>query len=102
MPCKKDGASAGLTKDCVTQRIGNCGRNTAREQGSYTVKRPCASPCCSAGKSRKSASNKSILFLLHQGDEENICTSNNMPMSQICGSPVMKKIEIPPCPRFSI
>ncbi|CAD1475380.1 unnamed protein product, partial [Heterotrigona itama] len=100
MPCKKDGASACLTKGCVTQRTGNCGKNTVREQGYYTVKRPCASPCCSAGKSRKSASKSSMLFLLHQGDAENICTSNNMPMSQVCGSPIMKKIEIPPCPRF--
>ncbi|KAK1131598.1 hypothetical protein K0M31_017890 [Melipona bicolor] len=101
VPCKKDNASAGLTKSCVTQLTGNSGRNTVREQGSYTVKkRPCASPCCSAGKSRKPASNSSMLFLLHQGDMENICTSNNIPMSQVCGSPVMKKIEIPPCPRF--
>ncbi|XP_043508245.1 synaptonemal complex protein ZEP1-like [Frieseomelitta varia] len=100
VPCKKDGASAGLAKGCVTQRTGNSGRNTVHEQSYYTVKRPCASPCCSAGKSRKPASNSSMLFLLHQRDTENICISNNMLMSQVCGSPVMKKIEIPPCPRF--
>lgn len=100
--CKKEGASAAIAKGCVTQRSGTCGKTAVREQGCYTVKRPCASPCCSVGKSRKSASNNSMVFLLHQGDTENICDSNNTPMSRVCGSPVMKKIEIPPCPRFII
>ncbi|XP_033352281.1 uncharacterized protein LOC117234824 [Bombus vosnesenskii] len=100
--CKKEGASAAIAKGCVTQRSGTCGKTAVREQGCYTVKRPCASPCCSTGKSRKSASNNSMVFLLHQGDTENICNSNNTPMSRVCGSPVMKKIEIPPCPRFII
>lgn len=86
-------------KGCVTHRSGG-GRNCSREPGSSTVKRPCGSPCCSAGKSRKSASSNSMLFLLHQGDAENVCGSNNTPPPKVCGSPMIKKIEIPPCPRF--
>lgn len=65
------------------------------------MKQPCASPCCSAGKTRQPAMNNSTIFLLHQGDIENICGSNDV-SEPICGSPVMKKIEIPPCPKFTI
>ncbi|XP_076237012.1 uncharacterized protein LOC143180881 isoform X2 [Calliopsis andreniformis] len=70
------------TKGCVTQRSGN-GKNGPRDLGSCTVKRPCASPCCSAGKSRKSASNNSMIFLLHQGDAGTVCGSNVTPMSKV-------------------
>ncbi|XP_043803345.1 uncharacterized protein LOC122720614 [Apis laboriosa] len=99
VPCAKKGtASTGIAKNCGTKRIGN--GSTVHEEN-CTVKRPCASPCCSAGKSRQSAMNNSTIFLLHQGDTENICGSNNVSVP-ICGSPVMKKIEIPPCPRFTI
>ncbi|CAK9826195.1 hypothetical protein ANTRET_LOCUS4081 [Anthophora retusa] len=97
VPCKRD---AGIVKTCVTQRSGN-GRKNAYEKCCTTIKRSCASPCCSAGKSRKSASNNSLLFLLHQGDTDNFCPANTTAVPRVCGSPAMKKIEIPPCPRFS-
>lgn len=100
MPCatRKGTASTGIAKNCGTKRIGN--GNTIHEEN-CTVKRPCASPCCSAGRNRQPIMNNSTIFLLHQGDTENICGSNNVSVP-ICGSPVMKKIEIPPCPRFTI
>ncbi|KAG7198225.1 hypothetical protein KM043_005632 [Ampulex compressa] len=98
-PCKstKDGPSTAAPRTCnVMQR----GKSGGYEEGSRTVKRSCASPCCSAGKSRKSA-DSSMLFLLHQGDAGNICGSNDAATSsRPCGSPLLKRIEIPPCPRF--
>lgn len=92
--CKKD-VTNGMAKGFVSQRNGNgkCVRVPS------TVKRPCGSPCCSAGRNRKSSSSNSMVFLLHQGDAENICASNETPI-RVCGQPVMKKIEIPPCPKF--
>ncbi|CAL7936535.1 unnamed protein product [Xylocopa violacea] len=101
VPCKKDDPSALMAKSCVTQRSGH-GKNASREQGCRTLKRPCASPCCPAGKGRKSVSNNSLVFLLHQEDTGNVCTSNNTVMPRVCGAPAVKKIEIPPCPRFNI
>nr|XP_033342121.1 uncharacterized protein LOC117229638 isoform X2 [Megalopta genalis] len=92
--CKRV-ASNGMSRGCVTQRSvsGKCVREP------MTAKRPCGSPCCSAGRNRKTASSNSMIFLLHQGDAENLCVTDTPP-PRVCGQPVMKKIEIPPCPRF--
>ncbi|XP_017880474.2 uncharacterized protein LOC108625188 [Ceratina calcarata] len=97
MTCRKNGAASSRPKSCVTQRAGS-GR--AHEQCCLTAKRPCASACCSGGKGRKSPSDNSMVFLLHQGDAENVCNMNDASMPRVCGAPAMKKIEIPPCPRF--
>ncbi|XP_034172042.2 uncharacterized protein LOC117600542 [Osmia lignaria lignaria] len=88
-------------KGCVTQKRIENGKGCIREADSYTIKRPCGSPCCSGGKNQKSVSNNSMIFLLHQNDAENICGSKTIKMPQVCGSPLMKKIEIPPCPRYT-
>ncbi|XP_076620363.1 uncharacterized protein LOC143341361 [Colletes latitarsis] len=99
--CKRDVVSTRMASGCVTQRAGS-GKGCVREQQApCIVKRPCGSPCCSAGKSRKTTSNSSMVFLLHQGDADGICVSHEAPVPRVCGQPVMKKIEIPPCPRFS-
>ncbi|XP_076276700.1 uncharacterized protein LOC143207301 [Lasioglossum baleicum] len=92
--CKRD-VPNGMSKNCVTHR-GSSGK-CARE--SVTVKRPCGSECCSSNRNRKTPSANSMVFLLHQGDAENLCISD-APPPRVCGQPVMKKIEIPPCPRF--
>ncbi|XP_076676176.1 uncharacterized protein LOC143373129 isoform X2 [Andrena cerasifolii] len=90
--CRREATPRG----CVAQRTAGA-KNGARKQSCCIVKRPCASPCCSAVKSR----NSSMVFLLHQGDTGNIHVSNDTAVPRVCGSPVMKKIEIPRCPRFS-
>ncbi|KAI4497004.1 hypothetical protein M0802_007952 [Mischocyttarus mexicanus] len=77
------------------------GKNMKYDQcDNTTIKQPCASPCCSAGKNLKS-SNNSMFFLLHQGDAENVCKSNERSSPRPCGSPIMKRIEIPPCLQFT-
>ncbi|XP_012135139.2 uncharacterized protein LOC100879553 isoform X1 [Megachile rotundata] len=93
--CKKDSRST--SKGHGMQR--SCNRkNGAQEVCSHTIKRPCDSPCCFS-KNRKSVSNNSMILLLHRDDTENICSTKST-VPPVCGSPMMKKIEIPPCPRF--
>ncbi|KAL2717696.1 centrosomal protein POC5-like [Vespula squamosa] len=87
---------------CNRYRNGNeneNGKNWKYDQCDSMIKQLCASPCCPAGKNRQNSDN-SMYFLLHQGDAENVCRKNERPPPRPCGSPVMKKIEIPPCSRY--
>ncbi|XP_070170954.1 uncharacterized protein PF3D7_1120000 [Polyergus mexicanus] len=71
-------------------------RDRNGDQTNYTTKWPCASPCCLAGRNRKSA-NGSMIFLLRQGNGENLRDEDITP---VCGSTVVKKIELPSLRKF--
>lgn len=71
-------------------------RDRNGDQTDCTTKWPCASPCCLAGRNRKSA-NGSMIFLLRQGNGENLYDEDTTP---VCGSTVVKKIELPPLRKF--
>ncbi|XP_072755802.1 uncharacterized protein [Anoplolepis gracilipes] len=71
-------------------------RDRNGDQTDCITKRPCSNPCCIAGKSRKSADD-SMVFLLRQGNEENLHDEDAIP---VCGSTIVKKIELPPLRRF--
>ncbi|XP_043686080.1 uncharacterized protein LOC122637783 [Vespula pensylvanica] len=75
------------------------GKSWKYDQCDSMIKQLCASSCCPSGKSRQNSDN-SMYFLLHQGDAENVCRSNERPSPRPCGSPIMKKIEIPPSSRY--
>lgn len=100
VPCRNTKDVRRTCNDGQRNGTSACNASGKRNQGGWTLKRPCGSPCCSAGKNRKSTAN-SLLFLLHQGDAENVCGSNDTPLPSVCGSPILKKLEIPPCPRFT-
>lgn len=61
-----------------------------------TTKRPSTGPCCSINRRRKSTDD-GMIFLLHQGDAGSLGAPD-----EVCDSTIMKKIEIPPLPRFGI
>lgn len=74
------------------------------DQTDCTTKRPSTSICYSVRNQksnialmRKKCSDGSMVFLLHQGDARNLNISD-----KVCGSTIIKKIEIPPLPKFSI
>lgn len=73
------------------------GRNG--DQAAYCTMRESYINPCFAGKSRKSADGNNMIFLLRQGDTGKLCAPDEKEAS-ICGSPVTKRIEVLPLPKF--
>ncbi|XP_029169322.1 uncharacterized protein LOC114939227 [Nylanderia fulva] len=67
------------------------------DQADCTTKRPCASPCCIAGRNRKSV-DSSMIFLLRQGNTGNL--HDEEAATPVCGSTIVRKIELPSLRRF--
>lgn len=71
------------------------GRNG--DQTYCTTRQSSVNPCCFMGKSRKSID--SNMIFLRQGDAGKLYAPDEEE-TPICGSPITKRIEIPPLPRF--
>lgn len=96
-----NGNGNGNENENVNGNGNGSGKNWRYNHCDPMIKQLCASPCCPAGKNRQNSDN-SMYFLLHQGDAENVCRTNERLSPRPCGSPIMKKIEIPsPCSRFT-
>lgn len=97
IPCPAKSAKRRSGSTATTMNNVTVPRDRNGDQINCRTKRPCTSPCCFA-RSRKSA-NGSMIFLLRQDNEGNLCDEDATP---ICGSTVVKKIELPSLRRFEM
>lgn len=96
VPCPAKSAKRRSGSTTATMNNATVPRDRNSDQINCRTKRPCNSPCCFAGRSRKSADG-SMIFLLRQDNERNLRDEDAIP---ICGSTIVKKIELPPLRRF--
>ncbi|XP_025267082.1 merozoite surface protein 1-like [Camponotus floridanus] len=94
VPCPAKSAKRRSGSTTATMNNATVPRDS--DQINCRTKRPCNSPCCFVDRSRKSADG-SMIFLLRQDNERNLRDEDAIP---ICGSTIVKKIELPPLRRF--
>ncbi|CAL1685656.1 unnamed protein product [Lasius platythorax] len=96
VPCPAKSARRRPESAAATMSSAKVPRDRSGDQADCATRRPCASPCCIAGRSRKSADD-SMIFLLRQSKARNLYDEDSTP---VCGSTIVKKIELPPLRKF--
>ncbi|XP_050461369.1 neurofilament medium polypeptide-like [Cataglyphis hispanica] len=93
-PAKKTKRRSGQTT--MTMCTAKVSHDRNSNQIDCTTKWPCATPCCRSNRNRKS-SNGNMIFVLRQDKREDICEEDPIP---VCGSAIVKKIELPSLRNF--
>ncbi|KAL6439107.1 hypothetical protein ACFW04_003819 [Cataglyphis niger] len=93
-PTKKTKRHSGPA--AVTMCTAKVSHDRNSDQIDCTTKWPCATPCCRSNRNRKST-NSNMIFVLRQDKRENLCDEDTIP---ICGSTIVKKLELSSLRKF--